>query len=83
MIIKIYLPQEKKYMYKNACTCTGNNKTEKNSGKATQTLILTEIKPKKTIKLCTLYRDKQKEVFKRKSYSRRYIKFIHYLLNKW
>lgn len=57
--------------------------TKKNSGKATQSLILTEIKPKKTIKLCTLYRDKQKEVFKRKSYSRRYIKFIHFLLNKW
>lgn len=66
-----------------ACTCTGNNKKNQKNGKATKSLNLTEIKPKKTIKLCTLYRDKQKEVFKRNSYSRRYINFIHYLLYKW
>lgn len=61
MIIKIYLHQEKQYIYKVHVQVI----TKKNSGKASQSLIFTEIIPKKTIKLCTLYRDKHKEVFKR------------------
>lgn len=63
MIIKIYLHQEKQYIYK--VHVHVQVITKKNSGKASQSLIFTEIIPKKTIKLCTLYRDKHKEVFKR------------------
>lgn len=80
MIIKIYLHQEKQYMYK--VHVHVQVMTKKKFRQSYTKFILTKIKPKKT-KLCTLYRDKQKEVFKRKSYSRRYINFIHYLLNNW
>lgn len=80
MIIKIYLNQEKQYMYK--VHVHVQVMTKKKFRQSYTKFILTKIKPKKT-KLCTLYRDKHKEVFKRKSYSRRYINFIHYLLNNW